>query len=861
MLKRVLTVAALCFTLLHENVAAQESPSRSLTRMANSAAGSLRVMVADTTHFFQWLKRHVPDAVVARELRLDNVYRIVGIPNPDWKKIVVAPGVKFVDVGERIARPEGFVPGLDLTLNAVTTAHQDFPSADGAGMKVSVKENPFDKNDLDLRGRVNGYDTIPGDFDPHATSMATIIAGAGNLSPETKGVAWRATVSYADFGDLMPDVTPSLIAQGITVQNHSYGVGIENYYGIESYAFDKQCVDYAAMVHVFSAGNSGIGEANSGQYNGIAGYANITGQFKISKNSIVVGSVNREGIVDLQSSRGPASDGRIKPEVVAYGNGGTSEAAAIVSGICLITQQLFLQLYDSLPPSDLVRAAIINSADDVGSPGVDHASGFGVADARGALATIADEHFFGGSVSEGATQMFSIDVPSGVYELKVTLAWIDPPAEPGIGKALVNDLDLEVVEESSSAAYRPWVLSSYPHADSLNQPTYRASDHANNAEQVTLINPIEGKYFINVHGYNVRSESQSFSIAYEFASGLQWVYPTSFDAVKADTEIFLRWKWSGPDVAGNLEWKVADTDAWTPLGVVKLAQGFFRWKTPAIDNLIDVRLVVGGDVLSLQQFVISHQPSLKVGYNCDSDAMLFWGHQADTQYHMQKLAGDHFEEDIALSDTVYLVDKDAETAQYFAVTPQIAGRPGVRSVAISPAMTYETCYINSFLPRELVSDSVILDLMLGTNFGLRSMVLERESPDGFLTIQTFSSVDRASYSLYDPAPLPGRNRYRLRLDRSNDEIVYSQLEEVWYTRARDLMLFPNPAVIGEFFNVVVHDDPVSLRIYDAAGHLMWESPESGEIKMIDTSGMNPGVFIVKVSTMSGGILTGKIVLR
>jgi hypothetical protein len=862
MLRRAITIAGTLFVLLFSgNVSAQESCSPRLLHNANGSARSIVVWVSDSSRFFQWIERYFPHTAIETDARVRGVYRFPRMSSAQVKKISVAPGVKFADVGERIAVPDGFVSGLDLTINAVTTAHHDFPSVNGYGLKVSVKENPFDKNDLDLHGRVNGYDTMPGDFDPHATAMATIISGAGNLSPETKGVAWRSTVSYADFSDLMPDVTTSLISQGITVQNHSYGVGIENYYGIESHAFDKQCVDYAQMVHVFSVGNSGLGSANSGPYNGIEGYANITGQFKISKNSISVGGVNREGIIEPQSSRGPSSDGRIKPEVVAYGIDGTSEAAAIVSGICILSQQLFLNLYDSLPASDLVKAAIINAADDADSPGIDYASGFGIADAEGTLATISDKHFIIGSVSQSNSRSFVIDVPEGVHELKITLAWTDAPANPGAATALVNDLDLEVADPLSSAAYRPWVLSSYPHADSLKKAAHRAPDHINNVEQVTILDPDEGAHTISVSGYRVLSENQSFSIAYEFASGLQWIYPTASDAVEADKDIFLRWKWSGPDAVAYLEWKPAEAGTWSTLAHVSVAQEFFLWKTPAVNNLIEVRLVVGAETLSVQQFVVSQQPDMSVGYNCDKDAMLFWPRETDSEYQVYKLTGDYFVEDITLSDTVYLVDKDEEAIEYFAVAPRIGGRAGVRSVAISPAVGFETCYINSFLPRELVSDSVIFDLVLGTTFGLRSMVLERESSAGFVDIKSFSSVDQVSYVLGDRAPVPGRNRYRLRLDRSNNETVYSQLEEVWYTRAQDLLLFPNPAIVGELLNVVLENDPVILRIYDAAGQLMWERWEDGEIKMIDTSGMSPGIFIVRISTLSGKVLTGKIILR
>ncbi len=70
----------------------------------------------------------------------------------------------------------------------------------------------------------------------------------------------------------------------------------------------------------------------------------------MSKNTLSVGAVDSQGKVSPLSSRGPAYDGRIKPELVAYGEGGTSEAAALVSGVSLLLQQAYREQQNHLPP-------------------------------------------------------------------------------------------------------------------------------------------------------------------------------------------------------------------------------------------------------------------------------------------------------------------------------------------------------------------------------------------------------------------------------------------------------------------------------------------------------------------------------
>lgn len=79
---------------------------------------------------------------------------------------------------------------------------------------------------------------------------------------------------------------------------------------------DKQIFENKDLIHVFSAGNSGNSDCG---YGAGAGWGNITGGHKMGKNSIAVGNLNQDGVIENSSSRGPASDGRIKPDICANG--------------------------------------------------------------------------------------------------------------------------------------------------------------------------------------------------------------------------------------------------------------------------------------------------------------------------------------------------------------------------------------------------------------------------------------------------------------------------------------------------------------------------------------------------------------
>ena len=240
----------------------------------------------------------------------------------------------------------------------------------------------------------------------------------------------------------------------------------------------------------------------------------------MSKNTLTVGATDPSGQVPALSSRGPAYDGRIKPELVAYGEGGSSEAAALVSGISVLLQQQYRDQHaGTLPPAALVKAVLLNSADDLGRPEVDFVSGFGQADALGRHEHHARRPLFRRQRGAGQPSRYSASsVPAGQQQLKATLVWSDPEAAANAAPALVNDLDLELVAVGTGQRWRPWVLSAYPHADSLALPARRGADHLNNVEQITLALPAAGTYELHVRGYAVPQGPQAFSLAYEVSA-------------------------------------------------------------------------------------------------------------------------------------------------------------------------------------------------------------------------------------------------------------------------------------------------------------------------------------------------------
>jgi len=88
------------------------------------------------------------------------------------------------------------------------------------------------------------------------------------------------------------------------------------------------------------------------------------------------------------------------------------------------------------------------------------------------------------------------------------LAWTDYPGEPSAARALVNDLDLEVIAPDGTHYYGNEGL--YTSGQCLRNGKW---DACNNVEGVIIPNAPYGNYTVIVHGANVPQGPQPFALA------------------------------------------------------------------------------------------------------------------------------------------------------------------------------------------------------------------------------------------------------------------------------------------------------------------------------------------------------------
>jgi len=770
--------------------------------------------------------------------------------------------VIFID---KITSPatELVLNGMDMTTNKVSVAHDLYPGINGDGLTVSIKENLFDTADVDFAGRYISSSIASSQMQSHASIMGTIIAGAGNSFYTGKGVAWKSNLTSSDFANLLPDSDDDYRRYNVSVQNHSYGTGIENYYGADAASYDESVITNPSLIHVFSSGNSGDKTSDTGMYKGVENYANLTGSFKMAKNIITVGSIDSFYHILPLSSKGPAYDGRIKPELVAYGTDGSSGAAAIVSGIALLLQQAFKDSLQHLPPASLVKALLLNSADDVGARHIDYQSGFGSANALRALKEINAGHYIIDSIKNNQEKNYTIHIPSNSTQFKVLLCWTDLPGLTNSYKALVNDLDLEVINNSTGEKLLPFVLNSYSLKDSLEQLPKQKRDSLNNVEQVVLENISEGDYTIKIKGYDITGE-QAFSVAYQWdtINRFEWLYPTKSDNLYAGDFNTLRWNCSYPVAPGKIEISYDKGMHWLTLtNNVNNVTGYYNSIIQDSFCLGQLRFKTANQYFYSDTFTISKRLNTGVGYNCADSFLLYWDKAKEIgNYRVYSLNSKYLEQFANVTDTSAAFSKK-NNATYFAIAPVIEGRPGLASYGFDYTTQGVGCYLKNFLADLLPPDKALLHIELGAARGIKSISVQKLNNQGKI-IYTNTSINTLSFDVTDDSLLQGLNNYRLQIVLQNGNVIYSDIQTVNYLGNKDYIVFPNPLKSGQLIKVLTKDlNNNTFEMYSSTGQKLIQYTLSDLYNEIPSKALASGIYFYTVRQQGKIVSRGKLIVQ
>lgn len=762
----------------------------------------------------------------------------------------------------RIPKEELSVNVYDPSINQIAAAWREYPMLNGKDQVLSVKENRFDTLDIDFKGRYQTTDLFSPSFATHASIMATLAGGAGNSHNSGKGVAWGTTIGSASFQSLLPESDATYLKYKINVQNHSYGTGIENYYGIDAAAYDASTISNSNLLHVFSAGNSGNLAASNGLYQGLTGWANLTGSFKMAKNILTIGSIDSVYHVPVLSSRGPAYDGRIKPELVAFGEDGSSGAAALSSGTALLVQQLYKDLKLRSAESFLVRAILLNSADDILQKGPDFISGFGKLNALESLHTVRDNRMETGSVSTVQEYSRTLVIPPGTAQLKITISWNDPVAPVNSVKSLLNDLDLELEQVSNGTIWLPWVPN--PHPDSLPAAPQRKRDSLNNNEQIILDAPVPGTYRIHVKAFQLQTSEQDFGLAWEAkdSASFHWYGPVNGDIIRPGENIQLRWR-SGSD-KGHLEYSRLDGSWITIENPADLTAGYKSWSLPSQTGLLNFRVTINGISYYSDTLLLSDRIDLKTGFNCTDSFLLYWNKLPGIiSYQLASLGARYLEPIGSLSDTQIVLSKEQYKEKHFAITPVFQGNEGIRSYTIQYEDQGVDCYLRSFLADLNSNNEVLVRYEIGTLFQVKSIQIEKWNGVAFSLLSKTEPVNNMTGTYTDNVLVKGGNLYRLGIVLSNGKIIYSETATVYFLDRQDHLVFPNPVPRSVSYITVISRDLLegTFALYNLQGQLIYRTKLTDLITRLPIYSFQKGLYLYKIMAPGKASFQGKLVIQ
>ncbi len=870
--KRLICKTCICIVLfvgLAHNTSAQEfhdqryaSKVSSLLNLQkrSNVSDTVMVSVASNILFEKWMADSFPSIAIANIYH--NIYRISGASALHLEALVASPLVIYIDKHYAKGNSERILDNSNLAVNHVTLSHNRYPAVQGKGLTIAIKDNLFDTTDIDYMHRIGYCAPFNGGLSLHATIVATIAAGAGNSAQNGKGVAPEATVCFLGEAYPTPSADDRIVVSNATVQNHSYGHDMDYSYGVYANAYDSSCVNHPTLMHVFSSGNSGLKESANGVYSGMLKFGTITGQYKMAKNIISVGEINAHDSIKPTSSCGPAYDGRIMPSLVAYGDMGTSESAPLVSGVCLLIQDAYRQTYGFTPTSDMVRAILFNSATDVGRPNVDFESGYGSVNANGAISTVVEKRIIAGEVSKGEFFKQIINVPSGSNLLKVTLAWLDPPAQLKAKVALTNDLDLSIKQLGTGKVLLPWVLNTNAH--SLLLPASRGVDTLNNAEQITISLPESGDYEVCISGSKLTSAKQGFSVAYEFGSSFSWVFPLSNTKVEAGSAMHIRWAgYAGSEVA-TLQYRNFGNNSWTTIAnAVNLSSCYFDWTVPNEVLSTQLRLVSNNFEQLSDTFVVSKPMKMTTLLSCGSEVLLSWNRVDGVDcYYVYSVSNGCLGKIAITQDTSMFLSSSDLANHFYAICPVYGGLEGVKSHSINYTNGGPLCYIKSFYPEYAVTDTVLLRVEFSTTFQLLSATLERWNGNQPVEVKQLDLSSNMPMLLIDDLPVKGVNRYRIRLNLLDSREIYSDEVVVTYIQVGNLMVYPNPVSVGQSLKIVDGQDGcVDAAIYDLSGRLLCLfRTDMGMEKTISIDNLPRGSYIIEVKSANGIKKAARIVV-
>jgi PKD repeat protein len=511
---------------------------------------------------------------------------------------------------------------------------------DGSGVNVCINDDGFAGPHIDFEGRTS-QSTVANDLTGnHGDGCAGIVGAAGNLNPLNRGMATGSYMHIRQYQSALPNTITLHVDSSVMYFSNSYSNGCNGGYTATTRLVDQEIYNNPSLMQIFSAGNSNNTDCG---YGAGTQWGNITGGHKLGKNCIATANLDQNDVIASSSSRGPATDGRIKPDISAHGQnqisndsdntyqtfGGTSAACPGITGIMAQLMQAYRSFNAGQnAPSALLKAALMNTANEMGNDGPDFTFGWGKVNAFKALNLLQENRYITSTITQGASATHTINIPANVSRARIMIYWADKEASVSSSRNLVNNLNM-TVSSPSAVVHHPWILNSAPNATTLAQVATRNGvlDSLNNVEQVAIDNPDAGVYTINVNGTAVPFGPQTYYIVYEFFTDeITVTFPVGGEGLLPNTTDKIHWDAYGNSGTFLVESSTNNGATWTVVSAA--VAGTARFVNYNVPNVLTgqalVRVTRNGlsDTSDANFSIIARPANLRVDAVCASTSAI-----------------------------------------------------------------------------------------------------------------------------------------------------------------------------------------------------------------------------------------------
>jgi serine protease AprX len=450
---------------------------------------------------------------------------------------------------------------------------EDATGFTGQGVRVEVMDSGCDTTHPDLQSTLIHNGNSPGS---HGTCTSGIVAGSGLGNANARGAAPDAFLVVADYGFAYAGGsryahTGQLVDPGLpyrcVLQSNSWGSGLTTTYDSIAADMDLILFDHDRISILQSQSNTGNQSSRPQAW---------------AKNIISVGGVRHNDTIsknddswNFGGSIGPAADGRIKPDIASfydsilctdwtgtsgYSNsnyyssfGGTSGATPLVAGHLALIYQMWSEgvfgnptpgsdVFENAPHNTTAKALLINSASPWNFSGTANDltrvhQGWGHPQVNGLLVSsanllVVDETDVLGELD---STTWTVDVPSGVPSLRVTLVFSDPPGTTSSSLHRINDLDLEVESPTGTIYHGNVGLTAANASASGGSP-----NTVDTVENVFVPTPESGAWLVTITASEVNEDAHTETGAVDVDYALVVTggegRPTSLPAAPSDLE-------------------------------------------------------------------------------------------------------------------------------------------------------------------------------------------------------------------------------------------------------------------------------------------------------------------------------------